>query len=1845
LFSNVEKTVKPSVQVQRKTEQAFFGNQNADKTATPVSAFFKPAIQPKLTVNQPNDAYEKEADLVAERVVSMPTPNVIAPIASAPDVQRQEEEQKEEEENTTISPTTVQRMSESGRQDSPTLQTKLIAWVQRAASSTESNAAEEEENLQTYSQIRSTSLYRSDVMQLSGRGPPVVGAQFQNQLHQSTHSGQPLSESVNHDMSTRFGADFSSVRVHTDAGAQQMSKQVNAHAFTYGNHIYFNSGKYEPESNAGKTLLAHELTHTIQQGASPVQSNVQRKHNFTAVQRKSIIQRDVAPQLTAAVALAEAEQGKVIANQAGPDGNRTGWERLMEYFTTTFGEDKIVSAPTGADGVVWKEHIKKKSELPGMVPNQPDPNVREKRDAMPSWCGIFAFWALNKAGIPMPKWQLGESIIKPEAAYPPGYTPQPGDLAYRDKRSHYGLVVGMDGGKVKSVNGNTAGEDNLGGEIQVQTHDLSSWTAFFNPMVAKEGNLRDPAKGDKDTVPKTLKELRKLKFQVSRKAESDSEEKEEIQTKSDAVNQKEEEEKIQAKSEPAATNKEEEKEEEKIQKKEELATPEEKEELQRKSDNKEEEKEEKIQRAEIGNSGGFASNGLEYDATENTPDIQTKPESSLAIQVRNKSPGQLIQGGWLDDAWDAVSGLASDVASFIEEGLDAAKDWLLGKVRDFVMEIPGYTLLSYILGYDPITGANVNKTPLTLLDAVLDIIPIGGAMVKWVLEYFQAINPVANWLFDSVKQFANLIASVESRFEDFWNRLSIDDCASPETVMNNVANLFQSIVSDIISFVEKVGGDFLTMVKDIAIKTLATFVQNHFPDAFDLLTVLLGENPVTKQKVDRNGTNILNAGLKVLGERGSQIKQQMIENGIFDKCVGWIDRSIQLVLSLISDVGNIFDTVWKLITFDSLFKPIDTFTEIANAFATPILRIVDFLKDAMIELLAILRKALTAALSKFARETRGYFLVTVLIGIDPFTQEIVPRNTENIIRGFFSLMDGGEEQFRQMKESGAIDKMTQKITKAVAQLKFTKEYIIGLFTSLWEALDWTDFLNPIGVFRTIVNTFADPIVRLVSFIITIIKIAVEVLLVVMSFPVDTVNNIIQKSLAVFGSIKKDPIGFLKNLLRGIKQGFIQFFDNILKHLMSGLANWLFGSLGSIGIQMPPDLSFKSILKLVLQILGISIEHIMERVWLKLTEQIGAEKVAKIKKAIDKLTGIWSFVKELIEKGPVAIVDLIAEKLSNLWTMVLDAAKGWIMDKVITQVTTKLLSLLDPTGIMAVINSVIAIYKAIQSFIEQLRAMLEILNNFVNGIAEIAAGNVKVAADYLEGAMARGIPVLIGFLANQLSLGDIGKKLAEIIGKIREKVTEGIDWLVAKALRLGRPIIDGVLRVIEFGEGLVERGRAAVASILQWWKKKKNFNGADGKPHKLFYKGSENNAVLTVASEETALTKFLEDAKKDNTDAAKTATISQAATLSQEADALKDKLKTEKDEVKQKKLNDDLEAKMGLLVPLVSALMGGNGKSVKILEVYLNTKVVDENKELLPAFKADIKSNKNKVDGKGNEVYGILNTENKGTKSVTIRRNGGMADAGFMSVYINKEGILMPGNEQKYTPDHKNYIPDKITVEEKNGTYTANYTTKTYDGNVGPTFKIEISFSKVLEGNKDVTQSRTVAAQNLVFKPEGNPRGVTDSAIGGFDNAHIIGDRFGGSGKNQSLNIYPSSPNYNRKVMLNVENAMAAVFSRKDKFNLTVSAQIKEENKSGSNLKGLLENEFKTDNPESKPTDEPIQKELSAKLQTEINKDIKQLPGQFMSVNYSSPGSFSDSISADSDYDKAVKEFESKNVNA
>lgn len=158
-------------------------------------------------------------------------------------------------------------------------------------------------------------------VQRFGEGTPTVPADAHGEIVRATTGGQSLPAGVRSFMEPRLGADLGDVRVHADESAASLSNQLSARAFTYRNHVFFARGQYQPESPGGQQLLAHELTHTIQQGAT-----VQRAAAKPEVQRTA-----AKPEVQRATA-AKPEVQRAPAAGGAPEVQRWGVDSILDYF-------------------------------------------------------------------------------------------------------------------------------------------------------------------------------------------------------------------------------------------------------------------------------------------------------------------------------------------------------------------------------------------------------------------------------------------------------------------------------------------------------------------------------------------------------------------------------------------------------------------------------------------------------------------------------------------------------------------------------------------------------------------------------------------------------------------------------------------------------------------------------------------------------------------------------------------------------------------------------------------------------------------------------------------------------------------------------------------------------------------------------------------------------------------------------------------------------------------------------------------------------------------------------------------------------------------------------------------------------------------------------------------------------------------------------------------------------------------------------------------------------------------------------------------------------------------------
>jgi hypothetical protein len=109
---------------------------------------------------------------------------------------------------------------------------------------------------------------------VSGEQDDHAGGSIKRSIEDARGSGKPLDRGVNAQMQSAFGADFGGVRVHNDTRADSLSRSLGAVAFTTGSDVFFRTGAYNPGSSSGRELIAHELTHVVQQNGADVKRQI-----------------------------------------------------------------------------------------------------------------------------------------------------------------------------------------------------------------------------------------------------------------------------------------------------------------------------------------------------------------------------------------------------------------------------------------------------------------------------------------------------------------------------------------------------------------------------------------------------------------------------------------------------------------------------------------------------------------------------------------------------------------------------------------------------------------------------------------------------------------------------------------------------------------------------------------------------------------------------------------------------------------------------------------------------------------------------------------------------------------------------------------------------------------------------------------------------------------------------------------------------------------------------------------------------------------------------------------------------------------------------------------------------------------------------------------------------------------------------------------------------------------------------------------------------------------------------------------------------------------------------------
>lgn len=1477
----------------------------ARSTATRAKPFFSARaeggeVQTRLRMGKPGDRYEVEADRVADRVVDGRTAALgggrglaagVTPVTQraeaeddklqAPAVKEQEPEaQAKEAQEERKEP--VQAKPEERKEPLQAKEDEKKPEAQAKEEEKEPVQAKEDEKLQQKARddeklqakldekkpeaqakeddkLQARAPEEEERLQARSVGGVSASADVARQVRAAHGGGNPLPGPVREKMEAQFGADFSGIRIHTDAPAVLLSQALKAQAFTRGSDIFFNEGKFEPGSRTGQHLLAHELTHTIQQGAA--EPDESRADVISLAPAEDADGYEVRPEIVEAIRLARGEAGKVNAKKTGGDGKRVGWERLREYFTTAFG------GPVVAEQVIDKPTYLEKTGPDGK---------KTRMDALPSWCGIFTWWAMKKAGIPIPNWKLGAPGIDAMKLRPSGGLPRKGDIAIDVlPYNHFGMVTGLESAKdaegkpvkltrVATINGNTAGDDNQGGQVQERWDPLSRWDYFLDPVgkmnlppvpMVKVG--REPTKPDEENAAAGKPAA------GEKKTPADGGPRADVVALDTGVEAPP----------PVAFGE---------------ALPQPDLTLPPKPGAGPAEKVAKVEKADLSGSSDQATTRF-IDAR---PSVMAATQPALGPAVDGKMKAEQKQvadnppvlEAKTSGAVDAPITAPADIplpAAEVGDGVTQADPGALAPVSDptpqpfkgnadrddqldkeetgsFWDAFKNFmrTFFTGIRTKDDSIDTSAGTRPNVALEGEADT----GRMDAQRADARTAVTEQRDAQAEAFRNHPGQ-SNIQPRMIDERRRVavspeaaaSIDPQADDNVAAYAAAPLPQEVRDAADAKVAKTLTPNLAeargqtvdaaSARDTDSKTQTDTAQqaaaemNTATDNAQRKLVVDNRGKVAKLQGDGIGeaydhVNAFNKDAakeqttarkdigdhvrteegkarkelddgekkaeteKADGERQAEEKKKELDKAQEEE--SWWDRVKSAIKKAVKAITEAIDKV---------------FTAVRNAVKT----IIEKAKNAAIGLINAARNWVVDKLNKFRDWAKAQ--------VDKYLKDTFPGLAKRINAGIDAVTDTA------IKGVNAVaDKAIETVTKLADSLAAALDKILSTFqTALKTAV------RVVGAVMQ--GDFAEAL-----------RAAIEGACEIAGVDPKPVFDFLDRAGKAIMKVLKDPVPFIRNLFGAVGDGIGNFFKNIKKHLIDGVIGWLTGALGEAGVTGPFEFSAKGILTIVLQVLGLTYENIKARV---------IKKVPAAAKVFDIVEQGFSLLKKLVTEGPGALWEEIKSRLSNLKDMVLDAIRNWLVTTVIKEGIVWLLSLTNPAS--AIVKAIKLLFDLVMFLVERYQQIKDFIMTVYEAVSEIASGNFTKVTTAVENALSRVVPVLISLLASILGLGGIAKQVKKVIETITKPINKAIDWVIDKIVAFAKKVIG---KIKAGAKKVKEKVKAVAKKIANWWKAKSGFTDKSGEAHTLSYKGQKNAAKLYVASTNpTHIAAFLADHKK------------------------------------------------------------------------------------------------------------------------------------------------------------------------------------------------------------------------------------------------------------------------------------------------------------------------------------------------------------------------------------------------
>ncbi|MDH4322532.1 MAG: DUF4157 domain-containing protein [Betaproteobacteria bacterium] len=302
-------------------------------------------------------------------------------------------------------------------------------------------------------------------------------------------------------------------------------------------------------------------------------------------------------------------------------------------------------------------------------------------------------------------------------------------------------------------------------------------------------------------------------------------------------------------------------------------------------------------------------------------------------------------------------------------GLDDVLDGL----AELAANVPGFTLLTLIIGRNPINLRPVERTLINLLRGFIGLIP-GGELLYQVLERYGVTQRIAAWVSEQVDAMGITFQGLRDSFTRFTDSLGWSDIFSPGQVWRRAQDIFMPTIRRVTAFVSQLASQAITWLKETFTEPLANFCRE-IP-GYALIAVQLGRDPFTQSPVARTAMNVVRAVAEFIPS-GREKVDQLAQSGALERAYNWFMEETRARNLTWNRVTGTFAAAWNALRLEDVLHPIDTLRRMVGIFRPLLVDLAGFARAALMQLAEFIFEAAMGAggarIVAIFRRARGAF--------------------------------------------------------------------------------------------------------------------------------------------------------------------------------------------------------------------------------------------------------------------------------------------------------------------------------------------------------------------------------------------------------------------------------------------------------------------------------------------------------------------------------------------------------------------------------------------------------------------------------------------------------------------------------------------------------------------------------------------------------------------------------------------------------------------------------------------------------------------------------------------------------